>query len=172
MDKLKTLISRISKIPYGSRIYFSILILIVIGSLFISYRKESVSNKNTIRSYECAWENDTENYRSIILLKTDDEKVLYYAKEDRMQLTAETDLIITEEMKKALYGGISGQGIKKDATINKKGWYITRLEIDLENVDLSVLKNNLIISDYKNNQVTIEHMKKDIQNNGYSCSLL
>ena len=27
-------------------------------------------------------------------------------------------------MKKALYGGISGQGIKKDATINKKGWYI------------------------------------------------
>ena len=95
--------------------------------------------------------------KSIILLKTDDEKVLYYAKEDRMQLTAETDLIITEEMKKALYGGISGQGIKKDATINKKGWYITRLEIDLENVDLSV---------------TIEHMKKDIQNNGYSCSLL
>ena len=172
MDKLKTFISRISEIPYGRRIYFSILILVVIGSLFITYRKESVSNKNMIRSYECAWENDTENYRSTILLKTDDEKVLRYEKEDRMHLTANTDLVITEVMKKALYGGINGPGIKKDAMINKQGWYITRLEIDLEIADLSVLKNNLIISDYKNDQVTIEHMKKDIHNNGYSCSLL
>lgn len=153
------------------KILVSLFMLILCGC---SFRNDTIE-----QNYECKWNASTSTIDSTIYIKTENEYVVNYLKEDRMDITnagyseEQLDSLI-ENSKENIYDGIQGEGIETSAEIektNNKTYFVTRLEIDFQQADLEMLKESKVISAYGDDGITVSQFKEIIESGNYSCHL-
>lgn len=153
------------------KILASLFMLILCGC---SFRSDTIE-----QTYRCMWNDATSTINSTIYIKTENEYVINYLKEDRMDITSagyndeQLDSLI-ENSKGNIYDGIQGQGIETSAEIEKtddKTYFVTNLQIDLKVADLEMLKESKVISAYGDEGITVSQFKETIESGNFSCHL-